>query len=139
MTSFLSRFGSLIRFVFSGFDRLRFCGDPRMLNNARGLDSYLYQQHVRYDHFTRHAESPAKVFCTQTEKQARAEGVPLRHLNSPTIDKEAFVLQLAQEHAPVPTGRIALLTAVELCSVYRIRKNPDGLIKPVKERGKCLH
>jgi hypothetical protein len=139
MRSFLSRFGSLIRFVFSGFDRLRFCGDPRMLNNARGLDSYLYQQQVRYDHFTRHAESLTKVFCTQTEAQARAEGVPLRHLNSPTIDKEAFALQLAQEHAPSTTGRIALLTAVELCSVYRIRKNSDGWIKPVKERGKCLH
>ena len=41
MKSFLSRFGALVRFVLSGFDRLRFCGESRLLNNARGVDSYL--------------------------------------------------------------------------------------------------
>jgi len=30
-------------FVLSGFDRLRCCGDSRLLNHAGGVDSYLYQ------------------------------------------------------------------------------------------------
>ena len=138
MKNFLSRFGAMIQFVLSGFDRLRLCGESRLLNNARGLDSYLYQQNVRYVDFACHAESLTKTLCSQTEKQAHDEGVPLKHLNSPLIDKEATALELAQQHK-LTSGRIALLTSVESCSTYRMRKNQDGWIKPVKERGKCLH
>lgn len=138
MKSFLSRFGALISFVLSGFDRLRFVGESRLLNNARGVDSYLYQQHVRYTDFPRHAQDLTKLLCTQTENQARDQGVPLQHLNSPEIDKEAVALELAHRQQ-LTSGRVALLTSVELCSVYRLRKDPAGWIKPVKERGKCLH
>ncbi len=138
MKSFLCRFGALISFVLSGFDRLRFRGESRLLNNARGVDSYLYQQRVRYTDFARHAEDQTKALCSLTEKQAEKEGIPLRHLNSPEIDKEAAALELAHSHQ-LTSGRVALLTSVELCSVYRIRKNQAGWIKPVKERGKCLH
>lgn len=138
MKSFLSRFGALVSFVLSGFDRLRFCGESRTLNNARGVDSYLYQQHIRYTDFPRHAENLTKSLCSQTEKQAQAEGVPLRHLNSPTIDKEALALQIGHEQQAA-CGRVAVFSSVELCSVYRLRRNQVGWIKPVKERGKCLH
>jgi hypothetical protein len=138
MKAFVSRFAALIQFVFCGFDRLRFCGESRMLNNARGVDSYLYRQHIRYTDFPSHAQGLTKTFCSETEKQAQEEGVPLRHLNSPEIDKEAVALALAQTHGRT-SGRIALLTSVELCSVYRLRKNEIGWIKPVRERGKCLH
>jgi hypothetical protein len=138
MKSFLSRFGSLISLVLSGFDRLRFWGESRLLNNARGVDSYLFQQHVRYTDFPRHAQSLTDRLCSQTEQQAQHEGVPLRHLNSPEMDKEATALALAQQNHRT-SGRVALLTSVELCSVYRLRKNGVGWIKPVKERGKCLH
>jgi hypothetical protein len=138
MKSFLSRFGALIGFVLSGFDRLRLVGDSRLLNNARGVDSYLFQQDVRYVDFASHAESLTKELVAQTERRAKEEGVPLRHLNSPQIDKEASALELARKNR-CTSGRIALLTSVELCSVYRMRKNADGWIKPVKERGKCLH
>jgi hypothetical protein len=138
MKSFLSRFGALVRFVLSGFDRLRFCGESRLLNNARGVDSYLYQQRVRYTDFPDHAERLTKTLRSQTESGAEQDGVPLRHLNSPEIDKEALALELARQQQ-CTTGRIALLSCVELCSTYRLRKNDAGLIKPVKERGKCLH
>jgi hypothetical protein len=136
--SFLSHFGHLVRFVLSGFDRLRLRGESRLLNNARGLDSYLYQQAVRYTDFPRHAEALTKDFCAQTEAAARAEGVPLRHLNSPQIDKEALALELARQQGR-SSGRVALLSCVELCATYRLRKNDVGWVKPVKEAGKCLH
>ena len=48
MKSFVSRFGSLIRFCLSGFARIRLRGDSRRLNNARGVDSYLYCKGIRY-------------------------------------------------------------------------------------------
>ncbi len=40
---FLARFGSLFSLVLSGFDRLRFRRESRVLNNARGVDRYLYE------------------------------------------------------------------------------------------------
>jgi hypothetical protein len=138
MKSFVSRFGQLISFILSGFDRLRFCGESRRLNNDRGVDSYLYQEKIRYTEFPAHAENLTKSLCAQTEKLAKEQGVPLQHLNSPTIDKEATALALAQRDQRT-SGQVALLTCVESCSTFRLRKNTIGYIKPVKERGKCLH
>ena len=109
MKSFLARFALLIKFVLSGFDRLRFCGESRRLNNERGVDSYLYQHKIRYTDFPAHAESLTKTLCCQTEKLAQEQGVPLEHLNSPLIDKEARALELAQRDQRT-SGQVALLT-----------------------------
>ena len=46
MKAFLSRFGSPVLFTFSGFDRLRFCGESRLLNHPRRVQSYLHQQRI---------------------------------------------------------------------------------------------
>jgi len=138
MKTFLARFGSLINFVLSGFDRLRVVGESRLLNNARGVDSYLFQQHVRYTDFPNHAQALTETLRRQTERDAQAEGVPLVPLNHADVDKEARALELAQAHGRT-SGRVAVLSAVETCLTYRLRKNPAGWVKPVKERAKCLH
>ena len=136
MKSFLSRFGALISLVLSGFDRLRFCGDARLLNNARGVDSYLYQQRIRYVDFPQHAEKLTNTLRAQTVALAQEQGVPVRHLNSPEIDKEALALELARQ-GPGTAGPVAVLSCVETCSTYRLRKNEVGYVKPVKEPAKC--
>jgi hypothetical protein len=138
MKSFLSRFAPLINFVLSGFDRLRFRGESRRLNNERGVDSYLYQERIRYTDFPDHAEGLTKALCDQTEKGAREQGVPLDHLDSPMIDKETRALELGRLHQHT-SGQLALLTCVESCLTYRLRKNGMGYVKPVKERAKCKH
>src|SRR5271169_2752945 len=136
MKSFLSRFGSLVLFVLSGFDRLRFCGESRLLNHARGVQSYCYQQHLLFKDFPRHAEVLTTTLRQQTLQQ-RGD-VPLLYLDSPDIDKEAVALQLARRHGRTQ-GRIALLGCLESGLTYRIRKNPSGLIEPRKEKTRCLH
>lgn len=138
MKSFLSRFGALISLVLSGFDRLRLVGDSRLLNNARGVDSYLYQQRVRYVDFPAHAAELTHRLRTQTEQRAKDNGVPVQHLNCADVDKEALALELAQRHQRT-TGPIAVLTSVETCLTYSLRKNEMGWVKPVKEWRKCLH
>lgn len=138
MNAFLSRFGSLINFVLSGFDRLRFVGESRWLNNARGVDSYLYQQKIRYVDFPAHAQELTQTLRRQTEQQARDEGVPLRALNHADVDKEAAALELAKAHNKT-RGRVALISAVERCQTYRVRKNEDGRRFVLKLPGKCLH
>lgn len=138
MKSFLSRFGSFVLFVLSGFDRLRLAGESRLLNHARGVHSYLWQQHILFKDFPDHAQRLTRDLRQRTEALARAQDVPLRPLNSSAIDKEAAALQLAQRH-PSREGRIAVLSCVESCTTYRLRKNDQGLIELRKEVGKCLH
>lgn len=138
MKAFLLRFGAMVHFVLSGFDRLRFCGDSRLLNHALGVQSYLHQQRILFKHFPDHAEALTRTLCRQTEDRARHDGVPLRHLNSPDTDKEAVALDLARQSRRT-VGRIALLTCVESCLTYRLRTNARGLIEPRKEKAKCKH
>jgi hypothetical protein len=140
MKSFLARFGSLIYFVLSGFDRLRFRGESRLLSNNRGVDAYLYRQQIRYVDFPDHCQQLTQILCQQTDRLAQAQGVPVQHLNSAKIDKEVTALELAAaQPCAAPAGRIALLTAVESCLTYRLRKNHEGRVYPVKEEGKCKH
>ena len=67
MKSFLSRFGSLVLFVLSGFDRLRFCGDSRLLNHAGGVSSFLFQRRIL-----------RKDFAAYCEKLLHAQGCEVR-------------------------------------------------------------
>ena len=136
MKSFLSRFQSLVLFVLAGFDRLRFCGESRLLNHARGVESYCYQQRVRFTDFPEHAEALTKILRAKTYQQLG--DVPLLHLDSPKIDKEQTALALALQHGRTQ-GRIAVLTCQESGLTYRLRKNKDGLVEPRKEDTRCTH
>lgn len=136
MKSFLSRFQALVLFVFCGFDRLRFRGDSRLLNHAGGVQSYCHQQRILFKNFPAHAEELTQALRKETLKQCG--DFPPHFLNSPTIDKEATALELAQKHGRT-TGRIALLTCQENGLTYRIRKNKNGRIEPRKENTRCVH
>lgn len=136
MASFLSRLGTLVRFVLSGFDRLRLCGESRLLNHERGVQSYCHQQRILFKDFPEHAQSLTKRLREETESQ-RGE-VPLQYLNSPDVDKETIALQLAQKHDRTQ-GRIALLTCQERGQTYRVRRNAQGRIEPRKEDTRCVH
>ena len=138
MKSFLSRFGSWVLFVLSGFDRLRLAGESRLLNHGRGVQSYLWQQQLLFKDFPSHARELTEALRRRTEASAQEQDLPLLPLNSPNTDKEATALQLAQRQPGRP-GRIAVLSCVESCSSYRLRKNAQGLIEPRKEVARCLH
>ena len=122
MTTFLTRFGSLVRFVLSGFDRLRFRGESRRLNNARGLDTYLYQEKIKYVDFKGHCQALTEKLRKESEQLARDHGVPIRHLDSPRRTKKQPPARRPSVH---PLGRIALLVCVESCNSYRCRRNAE--------------
>ena len=136
MKSFLSRFRDLVLFTLVGFDRLRFCGESRLLNHAGGVQSYCWQQRILFKDFPDHAEALTKTLRYETVKN-RGD-VPLKHLDSPDVDKEALALELAQQHGRT-SGRIALLTCQESGLTYRLRKNQHGLVEPRKEKTRCVH
>src|ERR1700689_1161388 len=83
MKSFVLRFGALILSILSGFDRLRFRGCIRLLSNARGVDSYLYQRNLLIKQFPDHAEEVSKSLVHGTEALAKADGYKIHYLNSP--------------------------------------------------------
>jgi hypothetical protein len=140
MSTFLARFGAFVSFVLAGFDRLRFRGESRRLNNARGVDSYLYQEKIRYVDFRDHCKALTARLREQSERLAEEHRVPIEHLNSPTTDKEATARALAAaQPCSHPMGQMALLTCVESCNSYRCRKNAEGRIDPVKEHTRCRH
>jgi hypothetical protein len=136
--AFLSRFGALVLSVLSGFDRLRFRGASRLLCNARGAQSYLYQHGLRFTDYRRHTEQLTKALVRDTEALAAADGGRVHYLNSPNTDKEATALALAQQRG-VKSGRIAILSCVEGCRTYRVRKNDCGHIDLVAEPARCQH
>jgi hypothetical protein len=136
MKSFLSRFDALVLFVLCGFDRLRFCGESRLLNHARGVQAYCWQRRIPFKDFPDHAEALTKRLRQQTRQQLG--DVPLVHLDSPDVDKEAIALQLAQRHGRTQ-GRIALITCQEAALTYRLRRNQAGLVEPRKEKTRCVH
>jgi hypothetical protein len=136
MNAFLRRFGSFVLAVLTGFDRLRFRGDSRLLHHARGVDSFLWQRQLLRKDFPEFAQDLTDRLRRRTE--ALAEGVPLLSLGSPQLDKEAAALELARRHCRT-TGRLAVLSCVESCLSYQLRKDPDGHINLRKESRKCLH
>src|SRR5262249_55141891 len=136
MKTFLARFGALVAFVLSGFDRLRFAGESRLLNHARGVQSYCHQQRILFKDFPDHAEQLTKTLRQQTLQDLG--GVPLLPLDSPDVDKEALALDLARRHGRT-TGRLAVLTCQESALTYRLRTNADKLVEPRKEKVRCTH
>jgi hypothetical protein len=136
--SFLLRFGALILSVLSGFDRLRFRGGSRLLSNPRGVHSYLYQHDLLIKEFAPHAEQLTRDLSRGTTALAAADGDQVHYLNSPTIDKEATALAIAQQRG-LTTGRIAILSCVESCRTFRVRKNDRGHIDLYAEPGRCQH
>jgi protein required for attachment to host cells len=136
MKSFLSRFHALVLFTLSGFDRIRLCGESRLLNHARGVQSYCYQRRVLFKDFPQHAQALTDTLCSETKQQLG--NVPKIHLNSPDIDKEAIALDHARQQGRT-SGRIAVITCQESGLTYRLRKNDRGLIEPRKEKTRCNH
>jgi hypothetical protein len=138
MKSFLQRFGDRVRATLSGFDRLRFRGIGRLISNVRSLGSYLYRQDLLIKEFIPHAEALSKDLVRKTEAMAHAEGYPITYVNSPNANKETLALALADERKRT-SGRIAILSCVESCRTFRVRKNAQGMIEPRHEAARCQH
>lgn len=139
MPSFLRRFGALILFALSGFDRLRFRGASRLLCNPRGVNSYLYQHDLLIKEFPDHAQQLTESLVRGTEALAQADGYPIHYLPSPNSDKEATARELAQQRG-CTSGRLAILSCVESCRTFRVRKNQaTGHIELRAEEGRCQH
>jgi hypothetical protein len=137
--SFLSKFGSEITAILSGFDRVRFRGTLRVLFQPNSMEAYLCACKVLIKHFKPFAEKLTNRVKEAAYRAAQAAGRPVRYLADPEISKEELACELARKDG-IKKGLIGIFTAVEPCLSYSVRGDRQSReIHLVMERRKCTH
>lgn len=139
MRSFLHVYGSEIKGVLSGWDRVRFRGTLRWLANVDGLGAYLWLAKVLLKDFRGWAQSLTERVREATEVLANTAGRPIRYLASSQQRKEDLACEIAAADG-IREGLICVLTCVEPCLTFRV--GPNAQTKRLELRpleGKCLH
>jgi hypothetical protein len=125
--------------TLSGFDRIRFRGTLRLIANDRGLAVLLAYLGILLKDFKSYAMDLSERLKTASVSLAEAAGRPVKYLARSMISKEDLARQIAAEDR-ITEGLICVLTAVEPCWSFHIRRDPESK-KLVLERSwrKCLH
>lgn len=136
---FSSKFGSLIKSVLGGFDRLRMCGTLRPLFTPRWMALYLCAAKVLLKDFGKHAQALTERVCQSARQIAEGAGRPYVYLNSAQTNKEALIEQIGRRDC-ISEGLIAILSAVEPCVVISVRGDAQHKrLSPILQQRKCLH
>lgn len=122
MYQFISRHGSSVTGVLSGWDRIVFRGTYRILCLAGGMMEYLWRASVLLKDFGAHAETMTATLLESSLAAAERHNRPVRYLASPSMNKEEVALGLLAE-SPVKSGLVCVLKSVELCKSYEIHRN----------------
>jgi len=139
MQSFLQRHASEIKGVLSGFDRIRFRGSLRQLSYQNGMMKFLTYVSVLLKDFKDWAQSLTTQVRDSTNQLAESAGRPVRYLYSSQVRKENVALQIAEKDQ-ITEGLIAVLTCVEPCYTWHVRKDPQRKLLVLEPfSGKCLH
>jgi hypothetical protein len=139
MQTFLARYGSEIKGVLSGFDRLRLRGTIRWLASLRGLGTFLNSHRILLKDFKDYAMGLTQQIQSATERLAERCGRPLIYLPSSSERKETRALEIAQADG-VTQGLIAVFKCVETCHTFTVGPNADTKRLELRQGpGKCSH
>jgi hypothetical protein len=139
MNKFIERFSSGIAGVLSGFDRLVFRGTLRRIQHWRGMMSYLWEQQVLLKDFGKHVQQTSERIKTASLRTAQQQSRPIRYLHSSQVSKEDMARTIAAQDK-VREGLVCVLTCVEPCTSYEIRRNEASKhLELVACIRKCLH
>jgi hypothetical protein len=137
--SFLARFGEHCSGILSGFDRMRFMGSFRTLQDARGMAGYLYRAGVLLKRFGDYAEELTERVREHARALAAAAGLEVEYLTRSTERKQL----LAQEAVRQRGGReglVSVYSCVEPCRTFGVQRDARQRQLVLKARqGKCLH
>jgi hypothetical protein len=139
MERFLERHQGRILGVLSGFDRMLFRGTLRSICHLTGMDMFLSSQRVLYKDFGAYVNKLSEQLKAHAEALARSAGRPLRYVASAEESKEEIARKILDEN-PIREGLVCVLTCVEPCQTFSIRKDRDNkLLRLVAQPRKCLH
>lgn len=139
--AFSNTFGSLIKCVLGGYDRLRFRGTLRPLLSPEWMRSLLCSAKILLKDFAEHAQQISHQIGEQARQVTADQKRPYHYIrgSSSHFNKEEQIQRIAQaDH--IQEGLIAILAAVEPCSAMTVRANHQTQrLEPVHEYRKCLH
>jgi len=138
---FSQKFGSQIKCVLGGYDRLRFRGTLRPLFSPKWMRALLCSAKILLKDFAQHAQKISQQIGDLARQSATAQKRPYHYVrgSSSSFNKEQWIEQVAQQDH-LHDGLIAVLAAVEPCSVMTVRANHQTkLLHVVREQRKCLH
>jgi len=136
---FLSRFGHLVAGVLNGFDRLVFHGYLRRLCYAQGLEGFLAFRNILRKDFGDFAEDATRLAREASLQDAIERGVPVHHLTSSSVSKEALARQYQRQRG-VESGPVCVITAVEPCSIWHVHRSREKKrILFERRQGRCQH
>jgi hypothetical protein len=136
---FIARHAQHILGAINGFDRLVLRGSLRSIAFSAGLKALLWKQQVLLKDFAAFAQDLTVRVKQASLRQAQLDERPIIYLPSAATDKEAVALKIADKDH-IQQGLIAILTCVEPCWSFDIRRNRDQhLLQLVPAERKCLH
>lgn len=137
---FINRHADKITGVLSGFDRLVFRGRLLPLCHEGGIRSFLASQDVLLKHFGSFVETVTAMLRDTASKLADRLKLPVRYLGSSGVSKEDVAHAFLSER-PLASGPICLLSAVEPCWSWQVRRSKEHAHPQllVRRFTKCLH
>lgn len=120
---FLSRHADRITGVLSGFDRLVLRGTLRHISYTDGMGKYLSYRKILLKDFTGFAQKLTADLKHCLTEQAERLSRPVVYVESTRRNKEAIAREIA-ERDKLQHGLIAVLSCVEPCLTFSIRRNP---------------
>jgi hypothetical protein len=138
---FSHKFGSLIKCVLGGYDRLRFRGTLRPLFSPRWMRGLLCSAKILLKDFAEHAQGVSQQIGDAARQSAAQHQRPYQYVRGSSSDfnKEEWAERMVQQDH-IQDGLIGVLGAVEPCSVMTVRPNHQThRLEPRHEYRKCLH
>jgi hypothetical protein len=122
--AFVQRHQADIVGVLSGFDRVRFGGTLHSLDYLQGFDAFLGAHHVLLKDYGAFVERISDRVKAHAKDFAERHERPLLYLESSSTSKEDTARGIAERDG-ITKGLICVLSCVEPCRTYSVRKNPQ--------------
>src|SRR5947209_4065860 len=137
--SFLARFGEHCSGILSGFDRMRFLGSFRTLQDARGMAGYLARAGVLLKGFSDYAEQLTERVREQARAMAAAAGLEVEYLTRSTERKQELAQEAVRRRGG-QEGLVSVYSCVEPCRTFGVQRDARlrQLVLKVRQ-SKCLH
>jgi hypothetical protein len=138
MERFLQRHASRVLGSISGFERVLFRGVLRSIHHVPGLDYFMGSQRVGFKDFRWFVEK-FSAGIKRAEQIAQRAGRPSQFVPSGKASKEALVRKLL-EQKPVKEGLICVLSCVEPCVTFTVRRDREKRqLRLLPRDATCLH
>ena len=124
--------------AISGLDRIRFRGTLRLLANSTGLKKFMSYTGVLLKDFGGWAEGLTARIRQSCQAKADELGIETHYLRRSSLDKEAFVREVAASRR-IKEGSLCMLSAVEPCIAPMVKGNKrQKTLELVMAQRKCV-